>query len=103
MEIKLEINEKGLILRIVCKFDEKNTDTKLVVSKRLPYLNLLVRITQTQLILQVLFSSTYRQTEKGARARARTHTHTHTHTHSHAYIDILMSNISVFTNLWTIA
>ena len=97
MEIKLEINEKGLILRIVCKFDEKNTDTKLVVSKRLPYLNLLVRITQTQLILQVLFSSTYRQTEKGA------HTHAHTHTHSHAYIDILMSNISVFTNLWTIA
>ena len=83
MEIKLEINEKGLILRIVCKFDEKNTDTKLVVSKRLPYLNLLVRITQTQLILQVLFSSTYRQTEKGARARARTNTHTHTHTHTH--------------------
>ena len=103
MEIKLEINEKWLILRIVCKFDEKNTDTKLVVSKRLLYVNLLVRITQTQLILQVLFSSTYRQTEKGARARARTHTHTHTHTHSHAYIDILMSNISVFTNLWTIA
>ena len=102
MEIKLEINEKGLILRIVCKFDEKNTDTKLVVSKRLPYLNLLVRITQTQLILQVLFSSTYRQTEKGARARAHAHTHTHS-THSHAYIDILMSNISVFTNLWTIA
>ena len=77
MEIKLEINEKGLILRIVCKFDEKNTDTKLVVSKRLPYLNLLVRITQTQLILQVLFSSTYKQTEKD------THTHTHTNAHTH--------------------
>ena len=84
MEIKLEINEKGLILRIVCKFDEKNTDTKLVVSKRLPYLNLLVRITQTQLILQVLFSSTYRQTEKGA----RTHTHTHTQPRIHRHFDV---------------
>ena len=83
MEIKLEINEKGLILRIVCKFDEKNTDTKLVVSKRLPYLNLLVGITQTQLILQVLFSSTYRQTEKGARARAHAHTHTQPRIHRH--------------------
>ena len=80
MEIKLEINEKGLILRIVCKFDEKNTDTKLVVSKRLPYLNLLVRITQTQLILQVLFSSTYKQTEKDTHTHTNAHTHTATHT-----------------------